>query len=142
MSNGNGAMTVTTPRKISVPLVRVVTGVAVGLSEVAAEFIDESRSKLANDVTSAQVLLPVVGTVVGIGMGMMKNKSARKVGNDIAVGYGAIATLKLGNVARGTISARKLKKLRSLTVSRGGGHVASRSIAPVHSNTITTMSMA
>ena len=141
MANGNSPLQVQTPRKIEVPLVRVVTGVAVGLSEVAAEFVDEKRNKSSNDITAIQNLLPVVGTVVGIGMGLMKNKQIRKVGNDLAVGYGAIATLKLGNLARSTIQARKLKKLRQIASSRGG-QVQGRSIAPGTSNSISTMSLA
>lgn len=143
MANAIGPTTVQTPRKIEVPLVRVVTGVAVGLSEVAAEFIDESRGKRPEDITSFQVLLPIVGTVAGIGMGLMKNKSARKVGNDLAVGYGAIATLKLGNLARSTISGRKLKKLRQISISRGMGQSQNRSIAQSSNiSNMTTMSLA
>lgn len=141
MSNGNGALQqVSNPRKIEVPLVRVVTGVAVGLIEVAAEVVDEKRNKLSNDITSVQNIVPVVGTVVGIVMSLTKNKSVRNVGNDIAVGFGAIATLKLANVARNTIAVKKLKKLRELSISRGGG-ISQKGVTPM-TNTISTMSMA
>ena len=142
MVNGNGGTQVTTPRKIEVPLVRVVTGVAVGLSEVAAEFVDESRNKPATDITAVQNLLPIIGTGAGIVMGLMKNKSIRKVGNDIAVGYGALATLKLGNLARSTIQARKLKKLRQISIQRGGSPQGRSIGSNTQSNYLSTMSMA
>lgn len=139
--NGNGALQVSNPRKIEVPLVRVVTGVGVGLIEVAAEFADEKLNKLSNDITAVQNITPIVGTVIGIGMSLMKNKSVRNVGNDLAVGFGAIATLKLANVARNTIAIKKLKKLRELSISRGGA-VATKGINPAVANRITTMSIA
>ncbi len=141
MVNGNATTQVQTPRKIEVPLIRVATGVAVGLSEVAAEFVDEKRNKPATDITAVQNLLPIIGTGAGIVMGLMKNKSIRKVGNDLAVGYGAIATLKLGNLARSTIQARKLKKLRQISIQRGGPS-ANRQIAGSTQGYISTMSMA
>ena len=59
----------------------------------------------------------------------------------IAVGYGALATLKLGNIARSTIQARKLKKLRQISTMRGGPQ--GRSVSTnVQSNYLSTMSMA
>lgn len=131
------------PRKIEVPLVRVVTGVAVGLIEVGAEVIDERTNKLSNDITAIQNITPVVGTVIGIGMSLMKNETARNIGNDIAVGFGAIATLKLANVARNTIALKKLKKLRELSIVRGGARgIAGKGFSPAISNRITTMSIA
>jgi len=121
----NGPALVVQQRKIEVPLTRVVTGVGVGLTEVAAEFVDESRNKPATDITAAQNLLPIIGTAAGIGLALTKNKTMRMIGNDMAVGYGAIATLKLGNIARSTITGRKLKKLKEISLMRGAGQVMS-----------------
>ena len=143
MTNGNNALAmIKNPRKIEVPLVRVVTGVGVGLIEVAAEVVDERRNKLSNDITAAQNIVPVVGTIVGIGMSLLNNDTARNIGNDIAVSFGAIATLKLANVARNTIALRKLKKLRELSIVRGGGVVSNKGGSPAIANRITTMSIA
>lgn len=123
----DGQQQIVNPRKIEVPLVRVATSVGAGLTVLAAEFVDEKRNKSGNDITAVQNLLPVVGTVGGVVLALMKNKTARQIGNDLAASYGALATLKLGNVARQTISARKMKKLREVALKRGQGFVQSQS---------------
>lgn len=138
----NGPALVIQQRKIEVPLTRVVTGVAVGLSEVAAEFVDETRLKPSTDITAIQNILPIVGTAAGIGLALMKNKTARNIGNDMAVGYGAIATLKLGNLARATITGRKFKKMKEIQLQRGSGQLVSAPGAARGSPKFSTMSFA
>ena len=123
----NETQQIVNPRKIEVPLVRVATSVGAGLTVLAAEFVDEKRNVSESNITAAQNLLPVAGTVGGIVLALMKNKTARGIGNDLAASYGALATLKLGNVARATISARKMKKLREVALKRGQGFVQSQS---------------
>jgi len=142
MVNG---ITVTVPRKVIVPLTRVVTGVAIGLVEVAAEFADESLGIPARQIQNVQTILPIVGTVAGIGLSLTKNNAMRVIGNDMAVGFGTIATLKLGNVARAALAGRKMKNLRQVALSRGSGQVVqSRGIsAPSAAGyKATTMSLA
>ena len=138
----NNGPLVTQQRKIEVPLTRVVTGVGIGLTEVAAEFIDESRAKPSTDITAIQNILPLVGTAAGIALALMKNKTARMIGNDMSVGYGTIATLKLGNLARATITGRKLKKLRQIQLKRGGGMAPNLASSALGSPKFSTMSFA
>ena len=141
----NNAVTITVPRKVIVPLTRVVTGVAIGLVNVAAEFADESLGIPARQFQNVQTILPIVGTVAGIGLSLTKNNAMRVIGNDMAVGFGTIATLKLGNVARAALAGRKMKNLRQVALSRGSGQVVqSRGIsAPSAAGyKATTMSLA
>lgn len=125
----NGIQTVEQrPRRIEVPLTRVVTGVAIGLVEIGAEFADERLGRPANKITSIQVITPLVGVAAGIALSLMKNKSMRIVGNDLSVGFGAIAVLKLGNILRSTIQTRKIKNAREISLRRGSGQsIANRS---------------
>lgn len=141
MANNN-AVTIQVPRKVIVPLTRVVTGVAIGLTEVAAEFADESLGIPARNFQSVQVIYPIVGTVAGIGLALTKNRTMRVIGNDMAVGFGTIATLKLGGVARASLSARKLKKLRQGGLSRGSVSPGSASHSISSAYKATTMSLA
>lgn len=141
MANNN-AVTIQVPRKVIVPLTRVVTGVAIGLTEVAAEFADESLGIPARNFQSVQVIYPIVGTVAGIGLALTKNRTMRVIGNDMAVGFGTIATLKLGGVARASLSARKLKKLRQGGLSRGSVSPGSVSHGISSAYKATTMSLA
>lgn len=138
----NGPQLVVQQRKIEVPLTRVVTGVGIGLTEVAAVFVDESRNVSPNDITAIQNILPVVGLVGGVALALMKNKTARTIGNDMAVGYGTIATLKIGNVIRATIQGKKLKKLKEISLMRGSGQVLTMNKGQISSPKFTTMSFA
>ncbi len=140
MVNG---ITVTVPRKVIVPLTRVVTGVAIGLVEVAAEFADESLGIPARQIQNVQTILPLVGVAAGIGLSLTKNNAMRVVGNDMAVGFGTIATLKLGNVARAALAGRKMKNLRQVALGRGSSQIIqSKSVQSAAGYKATTMSLA
>ena len=114
MANGNNQLQEQRPRRIEVPLTRVVTGVAIGHVEIGAEVVDERLNRPANSIRSVQVITPLVGVAAGIALSLMKNKSMRIVGNDLSVGFGALAVLKLGNVIRSTIQTRKIKNAREI----------------------------
>ena len=141
MVNG---VTITVPRNVIIPLRRVVTGIAIGLVEVAAEFADERLNLPARQVLNVQTMLPVVGTIAGIGLALTKNATARIIGNDMAVGFGTIATLKLGNAARRAIAGRKMKQLRQVALSRGGAQQIAQHSGPASAASLkhTTMSLA
>ncbi len=139
----NNAVTIQVPRKVIVPLTRVVTGVAVGLVNVAAEFADESLGLPARQFQNVQTILPIIGTVAGIGLALTKNQAMRVIGNDAAVGFGAIATLRLGNVARAALAGRKMKNLRQVALGRGSSQIIqSRGISAPSTYKATTMSLA
>ena len=140
----NNAITIQVPRKVIVPLTRVVTGVAIGLVNVAAEFADESLGLPARQLRNVQTILPIVGVVAGIGLDLTKSASMRVIGNDMAVGFGTIATLRLGNVARAALAGRKMKNLRQVALGHGSSQIIqSRGIsAPSTSYIATTMSLA
>lgn len=139
----NNAITIQVPRKVIVPLTRVVTGVAIGLVNVAAEFADESLGLPARQLRNVQTILPLVGVVAGIGLALTKSASMRVIGNDMAVGFGTIATLRLGNVARAALAGRKMKKLQQVALGRGSSQIIqSRGISAPSAYKATTMSLA
>ena len=111
------------PKRIEVPLTRVVTGASIGLIEVAAEFADERLARDSNSIKSIQVITPLVGVAAGIGLSLMKNKTMRIIGNDLGVGFGAISVLKLTNLVRKGLATRKIKKAREIALRQGSGQL-------------------
>ena len=105
---------------------------------------DGTTIKLNADGCTVDFILQIaiVGTVAGIGLALTKNRTMRVIGNDMAVGFGTIATLKLGGVARASLSARKLKKLRQGGLSRGSVSPGSASHGISSAYKATTMSLA
>ena len=125
----NGVLTQTAgPRKISVPLTKVVIGVGVGLVQLGAQKFDEGRGNDPNKITSAQNVVPLVLTAVGIVLSIMKGANMRSIGNDLALVGGTLSTLRLSTIVSATAATRRFGG-RKVSLRRGFAG-ASRSVMP------------
>ena len=126
----NGVLTTTAgPRQIKIPLTKVVIGVGVGLIQLAAIRLDQSAGRSPISISSAQNIVPLVLTAVGIVMSIMKGASVRSIGNDLALVGGTLATLSLSRIVTATngVAGRRFGRSTSL---RRGAPMASRSTMP------------
>lgn len=128
----NGLVQQAGPKKISVPLTKIVIGAGLGLVQLAAIASDRAAMRNPTKITAAQNFVPIIFLIAGVGLSLAKNASARAIGNDIAVVSGAFAVLflskalTLGNGLRGGMFGS-----RGISLRRGAGAVMQQRTNPM-----------